>query len=163
MLGLMKTQSGLQMAHNLNKFLQDATAKQYATESGTKMHALLQNVVVDDINGNRGDADLVSVISGRPELKPFFGTNAKTEVPIAGIIRGVFVSRRIDRLLINSNDKTITFMDYKTDINQTEFRDKYIKQLSEYAELLRSAYKNYKVNGFILWTHDWRLEKVIFA
>ena len=151
------------MTQNLNKFLQDATAKQFATESGTKMHLLLQNVILDDINGNRGDAGLVSVISGKPELKPFFCFEAKTEVPIAGIIRGVFVSRRIDRLLINHNDRTITFMDYKTNINQTEFRDKYIKQLSEYAELLRSAYPNYKITGFILWTHDWCLEKVVSA
>lgn len=157
----MKIQSGLQMTQNLSKFLQNATAKQYATEHGTKMHALLQNVVIDDISDNRGDVDLVSVISGKPELKPFFCFNAKTEVPIAGIIHGVFVSRRIDRLVINHETKNIIFMDYKTDLNQTEFRDKYMKQLSEYAELLRSAYPNYKINGFILWTHDWRLERVV--
>lgn len=159
----MKIQSGLQMTQSLNKFLQSATAKQYATENGTKTHLLLQGVVIDDANGNRGDKELVSAVLNKPELKSFFAPNAKVEVPIAGIVRGVFVSRRIDRLLINDDDKIIVFMDYKTDLNQTEFRDKYIKQLSEYAELLRSAYPNYKINGFILWTHDWRLEKVVSA
>jgi len=149
------------MTQNLNSFLQTAMSKQYATESGTKMHMLLQNVVIDAIGGNRGDDELVSVISNKPELKPFFTPNAQTEVPIAGVVRGVFVSRRIDRLVINNETKTIIFMDYKTDLNQTEFRDKYIKQLSEYAELLRSAYQKYKINGFILWTHDWRLERVV--
>ena len=149
------------MTQNLNSFLQTAMSKQYATESGIKMHMLLQNVVIDAIGGNRGDDELVSVISNKPELKPFFTPNAETEVPIAGVIRGVFVSRRIDRLVINNETKTIIFMDYKTDLNQTEFRDKYIKQLSEYAELLRSAYPKYKINGFLLWTHDWRLERVV--
>lgn len=149
------------MTQNLNSFLQTAMSKQYATESGTKMHLLLQSIVIDAINGNRGDTELVSIISNRPELKPFFVLDAKTEVPIAGIIHGVFVSRRIDRLLINDKDKTVVFMDHKTDLNKTEFYDKYKKQLLEYAELLRSAYPKYRINGFILWTHDWRLERVV--
>lgn len=157
----MKIQSGLQMTQNLNDFLRTAMSKQYATENGTKTHLLLQGVVVDDVNGNRGDEELVSAISNKPELKPFFAPNAKTEVPIASIIHGVFVSRRIDRLLINDNDKTIVFMDYKTDLNPTEFYEKYKKQLAEYAELLRSAYPGYKIDGFILWVHDRRLEKVV--
>ena len=158
---LMKIQSGLQMTQNLNNFLQKTMSKQYATESGAKMHLLLQGVVIDAINGSRGDDELVSVISNKPELKPFFVSGAKTEVPIAGIIHGVFVSRRIDRLLINDKDKTVVFMDYKTDLNKTEFYEKYKKQLLEYAELLRSAYPKYKINGFILWTHDWQLEQVV--
>ena len=149
------------MTQNLNDFLRTAMSKQYATENGTKTHLLLQGVVVDDVNGNRGDEELVSAISNKPELKPFFAPNAKTEVPIASIIHGVFVSRRIDRLLINDNDKTIVFMDYKTDLNPTEFYEKYKKQLAEYAELLRSAYPGYKIDGFILWVHDRRLEKVV--
>ena len=149
------------MTQNLNSFLQTAMSKQYATERGTKTHLLLQYVVIDDVNGNHGDKDLISIISNKPELRPFFGPDAKTEVAIAGFVNGFFVSRRIDRLLINDNNKTIVFIDYKTDMNQTEFRDKYTKQLSEYAELLRSAYPNYKVSGFILWTHDWRLEKFV--
>lgn len=157
----MKIQSGLQMTQGLNDFLQSVMSKQYATESGTKMHLLLQSIVIDAINGNRGDTELVSIISNRPELKPFFVLDAKTEVPIAGIIHGVFVSRRIDRLLINDKDKTVVFMDYKTDLNKIEFYDKYKKQLLEYAELLRSAYPKYKINGFILWTHDWQLEQVV--
>lgn len=161
MLVLMKIQSGLQMTQNLNDFLRMAMSKQYATESGTKTHLLLQGVVIDDVNGNRGDTELVSAISNKPELKPFFAPNARTEVPIAGVVHGAFVSRRIDRLLINDNDKTIVFMDYKTDSNPTEFYDKYKKQLSEYAELLCSAYPGYKITGFILWVRDWRLEKVV--
>lgn len=161
MLVLMKIQSGLQMTQNLNNFLQTNISKQYATENGTKMHLLLQGVVIDNVNGNHGDKELVSVISSKPELKTFFAPNAQTEVPIAGVIRGVFVSRRIDRLLINDNDKNVVFMDYKTDLNPTEFYDKYKKQLSEYAELLRSAYPGHKITGFILWTHDWHLEKVV--
>lgn len=149
------------MTQNLNKFLQDVVAMQYATEHGTKLHKLLQNVVVDDVYGNCGDENILAIIAKQPELKPFFVKNAKTEVPVAGMINGCFVSRRIDRLVINSSDKTIMFIDYKTNLCHTDFYDKYKIQLSEYAELLHSAYPNYKIAGFILWTRDWCLERVV--
>ena len=157
----MKKQSGLQMIQNLNNFLKNAVDKQFATKYGIKMHMLLQNVVIDDVAGNTGDIDVVSVIKNRPDLIPFFCANAKTEVAIAGYVEGYFISRRIDRLVIDNNQKTVLFMDYKTDSNTTEFYDKYKKQLFEYAELLRSVYPDYKINGFILWVHNWQLDKVI--
>ena len=149
------------MTQNLNNFLQNVMSKQNATEHGTVLHRLLQNIVIDDMHGNHGDANILSILEGKPELKSFFTKNAKTEVPVAGIINGCFISRRIDRLVINPKDKTIMFMDYKTDLNRIVFYDKYKKQLSEYAELLHSAYQDYKITGFILWVHDWCLEKVV--
>ena len=88
-------------------------------------------------------------------------SNAKTEVPIAGKLNGVFISRRIDRLVIDNNGKTIRFLDYKSDTDKNVLRDKYVRQLKEYAELLRSAYPDYKIAGFILWLHDWQLDEVI--
>ena len=52
-------------------------------------------------------------------------------------------------------------IDYKTDTDMDTFRDKYKKQLTEYAQLLCSAYPKYKITGFILWTQNWQLEKMI--
>jgi len=141
--------------------LTGAKSKEFATKAGTKMHAILQRVVVDDTVGDAGDGDIVKIIKSKPELMLFFGKNAKTEVPIAGRINGVFVSRRIDRLLLNHDTKTVWFVDYKTDLNKTEFVEKYKKQLNEYATLLKSVYPDYVIKGYILWLCDWSTDKII--
>ena len=158
----MKQQSGLQMTQSLNSFLQNAISKQHAVEHGTRMHVLLQKIVIDDESGDVGDKDIVAKIKYNPDLVPFFLSTAKTEVPIAGFIDNHFVSRRIDRLLIDHNNKTIRFIDYKTDLNTTDFYDKYKIQLTEYAKLLKSAYPKYKISGFILWLNNWVLEQIFY-
>ena len=157
---LMKILYGLKMTQKLTEFLQNAQNKKCATDAGTKMHLMMQHIIIDE-SGNVGDEQIINTIKSKPELLPFFSVESKTEVPIAGFIKGVFVSRRIDRLLINHNTKTIDFIDYKTDTNKTEFIDKYKYQLKEYAELLACAYPEYKINGYILWLHDWVLDKII--
>jgi len=158
----MKIQYGLQMTQNLNDFLTTQTNKKYATQSGTKIHALLKNIVLDNKSGDVGNSEIIEQIKQYPELKQFFGPSAQTEVPIAGHINNVFLSRRIDRLLIDTQNKSIMFIDYKTDINKETFIDIYKKQLREYAQLLQSAFPGYKITGFILWIHDWQLEQIIY-
>ena len=157
----MKIQSGLQMTQKLINFLNDAKNKAFATDTGTKMHTILQHVIVDDKFGCCGDVNIIKIIKNRPDLAPFFTAKAKTEVAIAGKLRGRFISRRIDRLVINNDTKTICFIDYKTDTDKTLFIDKYKLQLQEYAQLLKSAYSGYKISGYILWTCDWQFEKII--
>ena len=148
------------MAQNLTDFLKVNAQQNYAQSVGTTTHALLQNIVIDG-DVIRGDENTIKIIKPKPDLQRFFSINAKTEVPIAGIIRDQFISRRIDRMLINPDNKTIDFIDYKTDTDKTKFIKKYRAQLTEYAELLHSAYPDYKINGFILWLHDWNLDKII--
>ena len=148
------------MTQNLKKFLTGVKNKEFATRNGLQMHTMLQRVVIDN-SVEIGDQEVIEVIKQRPNLKPFFVQSARTEVPIAGVINGVFISRRIDRLLINNDTKTIDFIDYKTDINKEEFVEKYKKQLKEYAMLLQSAYPYFKINGYILWLHNWTLDKII--
>jgi len=149
------------MTQNLSKFLTAQNNKKYATQSGTKIHALLKNIVIDKNTGNIGDTEFINRIQQHPELTKYFTKNTKTEVPIAGFINGIFISRRIDRLLIDDTNKNITFIDYKTDTDKQTFIDKYKKQLNEYAQLLKSAYPEHKITGYILWLHDWQLEKLI--
>lgn len=157
----MKILYGLQMIQNLNNFLKEQNSKTHATQSGTKIHALLKNIVIDAKSDNVGDIKIIEQIQQHPELLPYFTKSAKTEVPIAGFVNNFFISRRIDRLLIDSDTKNISFIDYKTDTDKQVFVDKYKKQLNEYAQLLRSAYPEYKINGYILWTQDWQFEKII--
>ena len=148
------------MTQTLKNFLNGAKNKEYATKTGTQIHAQLQSVIVDDVN-NCGTPELIEKIQNRPDLKRFFSSFAKTEVPIAGYLNGRFVSRRIDRLLINQETKTIDFIDYKTDADKTMFVEKYKQQLNEYLDLLKSAYQGYKINGYILWLNDWSLEQIV--
>ena len=148
------------MTQKLTDFLTGAKNKEFATNTGTHMHMLLQHIVIDT-DCEKGATDIITTIKNRPDLLPFFVKFAQTEAPIAGNIRGHFVSRRIDRLLINHDTKTIDFIDYKTDTDKNAFIEQYKYQLKEYAELLRSAYPDYKINGYILWLHDWSLNKII--
>ena len=148
------------MTQNLTDFLKGFEQKQYATQSGTDMHAKMQHIIVDD-DLCVGDTDIIKTIQNRPDLHPFFVKSAQTEVAVAGNIHGHFISRRIDRLLINHDTKTIDFIDYKTDADKNVFIDKYKLQLKEYTDLLKSAYPDHKINGYILWLHDWELNKII--
>lgn len=148
------------MTQNLINFLNGAKNKEFATKMGTAVHALLQHVIIDGAH-TIGDKNMTDTIKKHPELHRFFGANAQTEVPIAGNINGKFISRRIDRLLINHDTKTIDFIDYKTDTDKKVFLNQYKIQLQEYAKLLHSAYPDYKINGYILWTQDWALDKII--
>lgn len=142
----------------LNDILIAHDAAKYATDAGKKMHTRLQRVVLG--NELRGDQELIAQIHATPGLAEFFGTNSKTEVPIAGTINGRFISRRLDRLVIDGAAKTVSVLDYKTDINHRMYYEKYIAQLREYVSLLRAIYPGYKISGYILWTHDFLLEKV---
>ena len=115
-----------------------------ATDTGKKMHTKMQGIIISDT-----------------ALTHFFTPNSKSEVPIAGHINGKFISRRIDRLIIDDTNKTIDILDYKTDTNKTAFIDKYTAQINEYATLLRDIYPNYTIRGYILWLHDFELTKII--
>jgi len=148
------------MTQNLAKFLKEAKSKEFAINTGTKSHATLQHIIVDS-GCESGDYNIIQIIKKRPDLQPFFTKNAQNEVPIAGKIHGRFISRRIDKLLINKTTKTIDFIDYKTDTNKSAHIDKYKNQIQEYAKLLHSAYPYYKINGYILWLQDWALDKII--
>lgn len=148
--------------------------QKFATDAGIAMHKRLENMDTND-----------DIIKSHPELLPFFASNAKTEVPIAGIINGKFISRRIDRLVplraaqgvaaggiqVLPGDqarpadgvvenKEILFMDYKTDINKSTRYDDYIAQIREYSALLHAVYPNCAIRGFILWTNDFTLEEI---
>lgn len=134
--------------------------QKHATDAGTKMHLMLQSVFITSDSDATGDAALISKIRQVPGLSKLFSPQSKTEVPIAGTINNHFISRRIDRLLIDEANKTIHILDYKTDITPNDFRNKYITQINEYATLVRNIYPDYHIHAYILWTHNFSLEKL---
>lgn len=147
------------MNNQLNDFVKNAQSVEFATRSGRQVHAKLQGVRIGPAPS--GDADLVAkIMQSGSELSVFFSEQSQTEVPIAGIVDGHFVSRRIDRLILDDAAKIVRILDYKTDTDTQKFRQKYIAQLHEYADLLRQIYPDYKILCYILWLHNWTLERL---
>ncbi len=70
---------------------------------------------------------------------------------------------RIDKLIIDNDNKEIKIIDYKTDSKaqntDKEILEKYKKQLKTYKDLIKSIYKEYKISTMILWTHDFSISE----
>ena len=147
------------MPSNLNKLLSKLSKQKYATDTGTEMHKKMQKIIIDNTS-EYGDSTLIKQIKLKPELLQFFTKSALAEIPIAGKINGKFISRRIDRMIKNDTEKSIVFLDYKTDINKELFHDKYILQMNEHKELLKNLYPNYFIHGLILWLNDFSIEEI---
>ncbi|MDE5615858.1 MAG: hypothetical protein K2I81_03440 [Alphaproteobacteria bacterium] len=132
---------------------------QFATDAGTKMHERLRKITIDT-DTTCGDSALVENIRANKNLIEYFSPAGRTEVPVAGTINGKFISRRIDRMIIDPDAKVVKILDYKTDTDRNIHRGKYKAQLREYRELLREIYPDFSIVTAILWTHDWTLEYV---
>ncbi|MBD5400642.1 hypothetical protein HDR61_02770 [bacterium] len=139
------------MTNKIAELIQSRRAQRHATDTGTRVHAKLQHATRDTI---------APYIKNCPRLEKYFIPNARTEVPIAGFIGDKFISRRIDRMIVDNDTKKILILDYKTDINRNTHRPKYICQLREYRKLIQMIYPDFDIETSILWTHDWTLEKI---
>ena len=139
----------------IRKILTEYDNKKYATDAGTAMHKKLRFV-----NTLNDDSDITKQIKSHPELAMFFNEKARVEVPVAAFINGRFISRRIDRMVVDNKNKAVHIMDYKTDVDTSAFHDKYVAQVHEYMSIMGEIYPEYSVFGYILWLHDWTLEKL---
>ena len=147
------------MANSLSELLKEYDSQKWAIDAGNEMHKKLCLVrELDDCS--KVDCELKKHIESCDGLPAFFVKNAQTEVPVAGVINGCFISRRIDRLIVDGENKIVRILDYKTDTDKDSRRDKYITQLGEYEKLMHQIYPEYKIEKFILWLHDWILEKL---
>lgn len=146
------------METKMHKLLAAEREAKFATEHGTQMHLRLQRMSLDA--PREQDAELAAHIVAIPELADFFRAPARAEVPIAGTINGRFISRRIDRMIIDDDAKTVRILDYKTDIDHTARHAEYVAQIGEYVALMRKIRPGYKISAFILWLHDWTMERV---
>lgn len=147
------------MTDKLSNLLQENESRKFAIATGQRMHDKMRHIMIDgDIRS--GDPDILKSLLAHPDLVPFFGPDSQTEVPIAGYVRGKFISRRTDRMIVNHKTKTVLILDYKSDVNKTAFYNNYVAQIQEYRELMHEIYPNYTVRGFILWLHDFSLQQV---
>jgi ATP-dependent exoDNAse (exonuclease V) beta subunit len=147
------------MKNKLQELIEAQTQVKYATETGRIVHAQMKHIFFGP-GGWVGDESIVSHLKNNPELCELFGAYSRTEVPIAGTVCGRFISRRIDRLYVNNNTKTIIVLDYKTDKDKNLFHEKYVEQLNEYRALLNQIYRHFDIQCKILWLNDFTLENV---
>ena len=143
------------MADTLREILNEYDNKKYATDAGSVAHKKMRFINMLD-----SDSEVVQQIKSRPELARFFVPNAQTEVSIAAVVHGKFVSRRIDRMVIDDENRIVHILDYKTDRDKSAFHSAYIAQVREYMTIMGKIYPKYKICGYILWLHDWSLEKL---
>lgn len=147
------------MSNTLREFLSEYDNTRFATKRGTEIHDKMRAVHTE--NGELcGDGDIVENIKKHPDLMRFFGENSRAEVPVAAEINGRFISRRIDRLIVDEEKRSVYIIDYKTDADKDTFRQKYISQVQEYVAIINKIYPKYKIYGYILWLHDWTLESI---
>ncbi|MBO4626083.1 MAG: hypothetical protein J5679_02285 [Alphaproteobacteria bacterium] len=147
------------MAETLRKLLTKYDNTQFATQNGTEMHRKMRALCMKS-GALVGDTSIVENINKRPELLGFFGAGSMAEVPVAAIINGKFVSRRIDRMVVDDKNRIVHIIDYKTDTDKAAFRSVYVVQVQEYISIIKKIYPKYRVCGYILWLHDWTLEKL---
>ena len=143
------------MADKLRDILTKYDKDQYAKDTGSQMHKKMRFV-----NMLNADDEVVKQIKSRPDLAVFFTDNARCEVPIATMEDGKLLSRRIDRMVVDDDNKIVYILDYKTDIDKNTFHANYVAQVQEYVAIIKKIYPEYKVYGYILWLHDWSLEKL---
>ena len=147
------------MSNTLREFLAEYDNTQCATKRGTEMHDKMRAIRIE--NGELcGDDEVVENIKKHPELMRFFGENSRAEVPVAAEINGHFISRRIDRLVIDDENRSVYIIDYKTDTDKDTLHQKYVTQVQEYVTIIKKIYPKYNVSGYILWLHDWTLESI---
>ena len=146
--------------NKLNKIICDIESAEFATTTGTDMHARMSKIKFQ--NGDFvGDKEIISKIKTDAELCEIMGPLSRAEVPLAGYIDGVFLSRRVDRLYVNKNTKTVVVLDYKTGTDRKKYYEKYRMQLTEYYKLLKKIFPNFNIKCKILWLNDFTLENVI--
>lgn len=154
-------QLGLRMKKTkLHVVMHEQESKKIATNRGAEVHLRLSKIVFHD-NDFVGDSNIISHIKNNAELCEIMGPLSYPEVPIAGYVNGVFLSRRIDRLYVNKKAKKIIVLDYKTDIDRNLYYEKYRVQLTEYYELLKQIYPDFSITCKILWLNDFTLENII--
>lgn len=112
---------------------------------------------------NRADFILANILEliNTDGLKDVFSANSKAEVPVVGIVDGVVVSGRIDRLCV-LEDRVI-IVDYKTGVPpklQERINAAYLKQMRIYENLIGEIYQDKKVESYIIWVENMAIIKL---
>lgn len=97
-----------------------------------------------------------------PIFQSFLGPKSFAEVPVFGMLKGTYVSGKIDRLVERDNE--ILILDYKTHCHPTlvtkETLEQYGQQLRLYRDLLFPLYPHHTFITGLFWTENLELQIV---
>ena len=92
------------------------------------------------------------------EFAFIFTKEALPEVPIMGKINGKNISARVDCLIVGADE--VKIIDFKSDKNMAQNKDKYYLQLNTYKELVGKIYPDKVISCYLLWIRTQTLEEV---
>ena len=94
-----------------------------------------------------------------PDCADLFGPGARAEAPVAGVVGGIAISGRIDRLVVGP--ETVRILDFKTNrpppARVEDVPVLYLRQMAAYRALLAQIYEKQRVECLLLWTDGPRL------
>lgn len=101
---------------------------------------------------------LVSALNTETVRNIVLNPNSLNEVNISGEDGNTY---RLDKLIIDYENKHILIVDYKTNTDakdtSQEYIDKYKNQLSKYKMIIQNIYPSYSINTGILWLSDFSI------
>ena len=107
------------------------------------------------------DAELETAVQealallANPQWHQLFGDKSQAEVPVTGVIAGLVISARLDRLAVT--DDTVWIADYKTNRpppkDVSEIPRGYVQQMQSYRALIQQIFPAHEIRCLLIWTH----------
>ncbi len=101
-------------------------------------------------------ADRLAAVLRHPVLAPLFAPDALAEQPVSGLVDGVVVSGRIDRLRVLPD--RVLLCDFKTNRRMPSAPERaplpYLRQMAAYRALLAQLYPDRPIRCALVWTED---------
>lgn len=139
------------LVHRLLELLPALSAEQRPAALDRFLARFAPDLEPDDTSRLRAT---VQNILARPDLVGLFGPDARAEQAIVGVVEGLAVSGRIDRLVVHEQE--VLAVDFKTGRapsgDPAAIPGSYLRQMALYRELLRSRFPDRAVRVGLLWT-----------
>jgi len=143
-------QRGL-LVHRLLQTLPDVAEADRADAARAYLARPLHDLTPDRID--ELIAETLAVIDD-PYCADLFGPGSRAEVSVTGVVGGITISGRIDRIVIGP--KKVKILDFKTNRppprKPSEVPNLYLAQMAAYRALLRKIYTIHQVECVLVWT-----------
>ena len=144
------------LVHRLLQTLPDLPADRRAAAARAFLSRPLHALDADRIEALL--AETFAVLD-HPDHADLFGPASRAEAPLAGVVGGVAISGRLDRLVIGAD--RVKILDFKTNrpapARAADVPALYLRQMAAYRAVLAKIYENRAVECLLLWTDGPRL------
>ena len=105
------------------------------------------------MHGNEVIDEILAILD-HPDLAPLFRPGSDAEVPLTGVVNGVIIDGRVDRLAVT--DTMVLLADYKTNRDPPAGIDNtpvlYLRQMAAYRGVLRQVFATVPIRCALVWT-----------